>query len=258
MPSYRRSYLGLLGILLTASSGLLHAGENQVEGKSATTPVTMEPLASAVVPDTIEARVAACAACHGKHGEGIRKNEYFPRLAGKPADYLYNQLQNFRAGRRTAPQMVYMVKYLSDSYLKEIAQYYAAMNPPYPPPLNPAPSPAALTRGEALANKGDQAKQIPACTSCHGTALTGMQPAIPGVVGLYSDYIAQQLSAWRSGQRKSKSPDCMALIASRLEPTDIAAVAGWLAFQTAPQHAQPAAPSKQKLPLDCGSVAQSN
>src|SRR4051812_38345047 len=33
----------------------------------------------AVVPNTIEQRVLACTICHGKNGEGIRKNEYNPR-----------------------------------------------------------------------------------------------------------------------------------------------------------------------------------
>jgi cytochrome c553 len=40
-------------------------------------------------PDTMEARLLACAACHGRQGEGT-KNDYFPRLAGKPAGYLIN------------------------------------------------------------------------------------------------------------------------------------------------------------------------
>ena len=49
--------------------------------------------------DTMEARVLACAACHGQLGQGT-SNDYFPRLAGKPAGYLYNQLVAFRDGRR--------------------------------------------------------------------------------------------------------------------------------------------------------------
>jgi len=36
------------------------------------------------VPDTLEQRLLACAACHGKQGEGTSKNEVYPRLAGKP------------------------------------------------------------------------------------------------------------------------------------------------------------------------------
>lgn len=50
-------------------------------------------------PDTMEARLLACVVCHGEHGEGT-SNDYFPRLAGKPAGYLYNQLVAFHEGRR--------------------------------------------------------------------------------------------------------------------------------------------------------------
>ena len=49
-------------------------------------------------PDTMAARVLACASCHGDKGQGIN-DDYFPRLAGKPAGYLYNQLV---ASRRAA------------------------------------------------------------------------------------------------------------------------------------------------------------
>ena len=44
-------------------------------------------------------RVRACTACHGKEGRAT-SDGYYPRIAGKPAGYLYNQLVNFRDGRR--------------------------------------------------------------------------------------------------------------------------------------------------------------
>jgi cytochrome c553 len=40
-------------------------------------------------PDTMEARLLACGACHGRQGEGT-KNDYFPRLAGKPAGFEFS------------------------------------------------------------------------------------------------------------------------------------------------------------------------
>ena len=42
----------------------------------------------------------ACARCHGAKGEGTN-NVYFPRLAGKPAGYLTNQLLAFHTGAGT-------------------------------------------------------------------------------------------------------------------------------------------------------------
>src|SRR6516164_7648125 len=61
-------------------------------------------------PDTIAARLLACAACHGAQGQGTN-NDYFPRLAGKPAGYLMNQLVAFRDGRRRYPPMNYLLEY---------------------------------------------------------------------------------------------------------------------------------------------------
>jgi cytochrome c553 len=43
------------------------------------------------VPDTTAQRVQACTTCHGKEGRATNQG-YFPRIAGKPAGYLYNQL----------------------------------------------------------------------------------------------------------------------------------------------------------------------
>ena len=51
------------------------------------------------VPDTIAERVRACTVCHGKEGRAT-SDGYYPRIAGKPAGYLFNQLVNFREGRR--------------------------------------------------------------------------------------------------------------------------------------------------------------
>src|SRR3954470_4925361 len=85
------------------------------------------------VPDTIAQRVTACTPCHGKEGRATNEG-YFPRIAGKPAGYLYNQLLNFRDGRRNYPLMVYLVEHLTDDYLSEIARYFASLDVPYPPP----------------------------------------------------------------------------------------------------------------------------
>ena len=178
------------------------------------------PSKPATVANTLEQRLLACAICHGKQGEGVRKNEYYPRLAGKPSEYLYNQLIGFREKRRASPIMTYMVGWLSDSYLGEIADYYSKLRPPFPPPASRA-DPARIARGEMLALKGDPAREIPACAACHGTNLSGLLPGIPGLVGLYPDYIAAQMGAWKSGIRNAAAPDCMARIASRLSGEDI-------------------------------------
>ena len=202
-------------------------------------------------PDTMQARVLACAACHGVHGEGT-DNDYFPRLAGKPAGYLFNQLVAFRDGGRSYPPMNYLLAYLPDAYLKQIAEHFAQLRPPYPPPEAPHVDAATLALGKQLVTQGAPQRHVPACIACHGAGLTGMRPAIPGLVGLHPNYISAQLGEFRYGTRHTAPPNCMHDIASRLADRDITAIAAWLAVQPAPADPTPAAPAP--LPLACGSV----
>ena len=204
-------------------------------------------------PDTMQARVMGCAACHGGQGQGT-DNDYYPRLAGKPAGYLYNQLLAFRDGRRKYPPMNYLLAYLPDAYLKQIADYFAAERPPFPAPTAVTANAATLALGKSIVTNGDSSRKIPACAACHGGALTGMEPAIPGLLGLHSDYISAQLGAWRYGTRTTVTPDCMHQVASRLADRDITAIAAYLASLPAPQDPTPVAAGSLKMPLACGSV----
>jgi cytochrome c553 len=207
------------------------------------------------VPDTLEQRLVACTSCHARkdpQGEP-GTDRYFPRIAGKPAGYLYNQLVNFREGRRQYPLMTYMVEHLPDAYLHEIADFFSSQHLPYPAPAASDAAPSVLERGRQLATKGDATLKIPACMACHGEKLTGVAPAIPGLAGLPRDYVNAQFGAWRNKVRRAHAPDCMATIAARLSVADVAAVSSWLAAQPVPQDASPAQSIARPLPLACGS-----
>ena len=207
------------------------------------------------VPDTIAQRSLACVACHGKEGRATSEG-YFPRIAGKPAGYLYNQLVNFQQGRRQYPLMTYLVAHMPDDYLRDIADYFAAQHPPYPAAPPARLTAEALERGRALVLNGDPSRKIPACAACHGAALGGVQPATPGLLGLPRDYLIAQIGAWKNGSRGAAGPDCMAQVSRQLRPEDVAAVAGWLAAQPVPAGILPApAPATPvRLPLACGSI----
>ncbi|HEX7649353.1 MAG TPA: cytochrome c4 [Noviherbaspirillum sp.] len=217
----------------------------------------LSTLAVAHAADTasIEKRVAPCMTCHGKQGRAA-SDGYYPRIAGKPAGYLYNQLLNFRDGRRTQyAQMTYMVQYLSDDYLREMAEYFSSLHVPYPPPVPVEATKDMLDKGHALVTKGDPSRKIPACIACHGEALTGLVPSIPGLLGLPRDYINAQFGGWREGTRHSAAPDCMGHIAQTLRADEISAVSAWLASQNVPADASPST-ANVKLPVACGSVPQ--
>lgn len=201
---------------------------------------------------SMDARVQGCVTCHGQEGQGT-KNGYFPRIAGKPAGYLYNQLIAFRDGTRRYAPMNYLVAYLPDAYLKEMAEFYARQRPPFAPKEAPKGDAALIERGKTIVRVGDGSKQLPACIACHGTGLTGMEPGVPGLVGLRPTYVAAQLTRWRVGERRAAEPDCMKRIATRLSERDVAAVAAYMALQDPPRDAAPESANLVRMPMACGS-----
>jgi cytochrome c553 len=211
-------------------------------------PAQANPAAS--VQDTMAQRMQACVVCHGKEGRATNAG-YFPRIAGKPAGYLDNQLQNFKTGRRSNVAMNHLVRHMSDDYLRAIAQYFSALDLPYPPAQANALTPQQRSTAQTLVLKGAPERQIPACVACHGEKLAGKLPAMPGLLTLPAGYLVAQFGAWRTGQRKAQAPDCMGEIARRLTPDEIGAVARWLSAQTLPTGTKPEAAGTAPLPLEC-------
>lgn len=206
-------------------------------------------------PDTMEARLLACVVCHGEHGEGT-SNDYFPRLAGKPAGYLYNQLVAFHEDRRRYSPMNYLLEFLDEDYLHAMAAHYATERPIPLPPTPPVVSEEVLERGRQLVTSGDSAHGIPPCSHCHGPSLTGMEPGIPGLVGLRVKYVIAQLGAWRYGTRTAIAPDCMQIVAGHLTEADVTAVAAYLSSLSDPADPSPLKRGALEMPLACGSEPQ--
>lgn len=207
--------------------------------------------AQSTLPDMAD-RALACTGCHGKQGVATAQG-YFPRIAGKPVDYLFNQLRHFKTGKRRFKGMNRLIESLPDDYLMAFARHFSALDLPYPAPLKHSLRPTDTERAKLLIKHGDPGKQIPACRSCHGEKLTGVNPVVPGLIGLPRDYITAQFGAWRNQLRVADAPDCMATIAARLETTDITALAGWLASQPVPTNSKPQAKMFTQPVMDCGS-----
>jgi cytochrome c553 len=204
--------------------------------------------------DSMQARVQGCTTCHGAEGQGTA-SDYFPRIAGKPAGYLYNQLLAFRDGTRRYAPMNYLLAYLPDAYLKEMAEHYSRLRPAFAPPEATTVEPALVARGKVIVTAGDPSRQLPACIACHGAGLTGMEPGVPGLVGLRPSYIAAQLTRWRVGERRAAEPDCMHRIATRLTEPEIAGIAGYIALQAPPRDSSPEAANFVRMPMACGTQA---
>jgi cytochrome c553 len=89
------------------------------------------PQEGPVISESVELEAAAatdlsgliskCARCHGKQGEGRRKN---PPLAGMDAMVFIEKMREFKAGTEAGNKMNKYAKPLSDSEIMEIAHYY--------------------------------------------------------------------------------------------------------------------------------------
>ncbi|GGX17114.1 c-type cytochrome [Undibacterium macrobrachii] len=235
-------------------AGFSHQAYAQVSTKTSTSGNTQASAQIIASLDSLQQRVKACVACHGQEGRAT-SDGFYPRIAGKPAGYLLNQLRHFRDGKRVYPLMTYMVSHMNDVYLQEIADYFASLNPPYAAPQTSQATPIEMERGRYLVKVGDTERKLPACVSCHGDKMTGVAPFIPGLLGLPRDYLVAQLGAWKTGSRHAAAPDCMQTVAKQLDASDIAAVSAWLAAQTMPVDTKAITASKDfSLPIACGSM----
>jgi cytochrome c553 len=240
-----------------AALALICSGASTAALSQARIPAQVASPTQAPMPDppldSIAQRARPCTACHGEQGRATPEG-YFPRIAGKPAGYLFNQLTGFRDGRRFFPEMTFLVERQRDDYLRALADYFANVELPYAGPVQAQATPAALERGRELVMNGDASRSIPACKSCHGEQLMGVLPATPALLGLSPDYLIAQLGGWANGTRHALQPDCMANIIKGLSSNDIHAVTAWLAAQQVPANAHPQAAFNEPPPVQCGSI----
>jgi len=165
--------------------------------------------------DSGAAKSAACQACHGPKGNSV--NPEWPSLAGLGAQYIVQQLQNFKSGKRANPIMTPNVLALTPEDMADLGAYFGSQ-------VNTGVEADTTTgkAGEKLYRGGDKAHGIPACVACHGPAGRGMESAkFPSLRGQHSVYVAKQLADYASGARTTGPNGIMPTIAKRLSGDDI-------------------------------------
>ena len=168
-----------------------------------------------------------CQACHGARGEGMATVNA-PSIAGQSAHYIQKQLRDFASGARENLIMGGIAKSLSSADRAKVAAYYASL--PVPPVArNAGPSATVAARGHELAVQGVEAKHVQACDNCHGPEGSGVAPSGPYLAGQMASYLASQLKSWQQGTRRNDAGKLMALVAARLDETDIDAVTAYYA-----------------------------
>lgn len=207
-------------------------------------------------PDTLSERVKPCTICHGESDQ-TGQHVYYPRIGGKPTGYLYNQLRNFRDGRRHYQPMAILLENMSDDYLMDMARYFSAQPlPVYQPELHSLQT-EERELAETMIFSGDPDRDIPACSDCHGRALMGKAPFIPGLLGLPRVYLSAQFGSWRNGGLiRGQTADCMLEIAEKLTVQEINAIAKWLSMQAVSGSPEPAGNLSSGMIERCGSIVQ--
>ncbi|HXC08625.1 MAG TPA: c-type cytochrome [Steroidobacteraceae bacterium] len=180
---------------------------------------------SALAVGSVEAGAAkavVCQACHGANGNST--NPEWPSLAGIGADYITEQLKNFKEGKRTNPVMMPNVANLKDDDMADLGAYFDSLTN-----TGLEADPSYWQAGEKLYRGGDAARGIPACMACHGPTGRGNEPAkFPALRGQQSVYLAKQLNDYASGARATGPNGIMQTIAKRLSPDDIRNLASYL------------------------------
>ena len=166
-------------------------------------------LAPAAAQDIEAGRVksAACAACHEADGNALAGT--YPNLAGQSWRYLYIQLQDFKAGRRSDPLMTPMAQPLSRQDMIDIANYFAAQ---------PA-KPSTFKADEAKIKLGQAKADETLCSMCHLGGFAG-QNEIPKVAGQQYDYIVKQLRDFKE-RKRTNDAGSMTSVAQTLKDADI-------------------------------------
>lgn len=168
-----------------------------------------------------------CVACHGQDGNSTQPAN--PILAGQHASYTAKQLANFKSeggkpAQRPSNVMSAMVANLSAADMRNLAAYFA-LQKPRPRAARDA---ELVSLGQAIYRGGVAAKEIAACSACHGPTGAGVPTQYPRLAGQYAEYIAAQLRAFRAGARANDPNRMMRAIAEKLSDNDIAAVAEYI------------------------------
>lgn len=156
-----------------------------------------------------------CVACHGP--EGVSVAPIWPNLAGQKESYITTSLKAYRDGGRTEATMSPQAAGLSDTDIANLAVYISQLKP------------AAGTEADASDDAGDAAageRQYDAtCVACHGRRGISVAPGYPNLGGQKQQYLINEITAYRDGDRKDP---IMGPMARHLSDAEIANLASYL------------------------------
>lgn len=175
-------------------------------------------------PGAAGAEVAqGCIACHGERG--IAPTPENPNLAGQSAVAIYKQLHDYKSGSRVHELMTPLAQGLAEQQVVAVAAHYAASNRL---DLDPTTAEVADPDVVQLVERGDPARGLPACNSCHGRTAGGPIET-PTLARQNRAYLAAQMRAYKSGGRRNDIYTRMRNVAGKLTDREIDRLAAYYA-----------------------------
>jgi len=163
---------------------------------------------------SLDAKLTLCASCHGPGGAAPIQAGY-PILAGQHQYYIYVQLKDYKAGRRTHELMSATAATLEKEEMLELGKYFSEQ--PWPTTVQQASDADADTALRVI-NAGQ-------CVACHLGGFEG-NSRVPRLAGQDSDYLQQTMYDFKNKVR-TNSPSKTSLLQSFSEE-DLAATARYL------------------------------
>lgn len=170
-----------------------------------------------------KAKSQLCQGCHGEDGNSIE--DLIPRLSGQYAAYISKQFRNYQTGAREHQIMSAMAMIISEAELLDIAAYFASQK------QMSGNGKGGNQVAKDLFSKGDSARNILPCVSCHGVGGKGQAPNVatyPVIGGQHKAYLRAQLINWRKGERTNSADGVMNKITKSMTDSEIDALAEYL------------------------------
>lgn len=218
---------------LTLAFNLAHAAQDT---PAARTPSVAEVRATlAAMPKGNVARgkqlnqSLMCASCHGSDGVAPTRN--WASLAGQRAAYTYKSLLDYQKNGRhenaRATLMQVAVSGMSRQDMADVAVYYASLPAPQAAPVRL--DAAAHARIDRLVRRGDPARLLTPCASCHGAAGQGGINETPALAGQTVGSFVRTMQDYREGRRVTDANRGMRQFAQRLTAQEIRELAVYYA-----------------------------
>ena len=209
-------------MLPTLTAALLAVAAIANASEPAKAPYKGDPAKGKEIASTV------CAACHNADGNSVQSAN--PKLAAQHAEYLFKQMQEFKAAEGKQPERVNaimngMIAAFDENQMRDIAAYFASKTQSG----DTAKNRETVEVGQKLYRSGDLAKGLPACAACHGPTGSGIPAQFPRIGGQFAEYTEAQLKAFREGARANDPAKMMRMVAIKMTDAEIKAVADYVA-----------------------------